>query len=212
MIQFVRHAGARFASRYRSGAVRDCTATLAVILGFAALAFMPLFFLLWLMQPKVLANPGTTARAVPRIVYAEPPPADFGLLQAAEAPARDVMPFRQNEGELPQARSAKHQAYAYKRIARVRMAKAHAARAIGAKIDARRVATQQVHPREMMRNARSWQLTGEREDLDHGNRIVPADWIAGTCAFPSDRRCDHRAVDGSALTKPARKGPRAAAT
>ena len=101
MIRFIQHAGAGFASWYRDGAVRDYLATLAVILGFAALAFMPLFFLAWLMQPKVLANPGTAVRVVPRIVYAEPPPADLDLLQAAEAPGRDVMQLQLSQDGAP---------------------------------------------------------------------------------------------------------------
>jgi len=201
MIQSIQHAGARFASRYQSGAVKDCTAALAMILGFAALAFVPMFFLLWLMQPKVLANPGTTARAVPRIVYAEPPPADLGVLQSAEAPERDVMPFRQSEAQLPQPRSAKYQSHAHKRITRVRTSKAHAARTP----DAGRIATRQTYPREGLRNARAEQRVAEMDASYRGNRIVPADSIDGTCAFPPDGRCDNRPVDGSALSKPARK-------
>ena len=210
MIQSIQHAGARFASRCRSGAVKDHVTTLAMFLGASALAFMPLFFLLWLTQPKVLAIPGgTTVRTVPRIVYAEPPPADLGLLQAAEAPERDVMQFRQSEAQLRQARSAKLQAYTYKRTTtRVRAPKAQAARTPGAKIEARRVATQQMDPREVLRNARAWQSVAETERPYHGNRIAPVDSIDGTCAFPSDRRCDKRAIHDSALPKPARKGPR----
>lgn len=159
MIQFIQRAVAKFASRRHRRAAKDCAAALVMIFGFAALAFIPMFFLLWLMQPKVLANPGTTVRAMPPIVYAEPPPADLGLLQAVEAARRDVMQFRQSEAQLRQARSAKHRAYGYKRITRERTPKAHAARILGAK----RVATQQMHPREMMRNARSWQrMAGPR--------------------------------------------------
>jgi hypothetical protein len=154
-----------------------------MILGFAALAFMPMFFLFWLMQPKVLANPGTAVRAVPRIVYAEPPPADLGLLQASDAPMRDVMPLRQSEAQLRQARAAKHEAY--RRVTRVRLPKAHAARTLGAKIDASRVATRQMHPIEMARKARSWQHMTGGENPNNGNRIVPANSIDRTCASSS---------------------------
>ena len=202
MIQSIRHARARFASRCRSGAVKDHATTLAMFLGASALAFMPLFLLLWLTQPTVLANPGTTVRTVPRIVYAEPPPADPDLPQTAETPGRDVpAQLRQAAAQLRQASSGEQQARAYERKARARPPKAQAALAPGARIDARRVATQQMRPREMPRNARPWQRTAETEGFYHGNQIALLVSIDGPCVFPSDRRCDNRAVHGRALPK-----------
>jgi len=168
MMQSIQHAGAEFASRCRNGAVRDHATTLAILLGSAALAFMPMLFLLWLMQPKVLANPGTTVRTMPRVVYAEPPPADLDLLQAAETP--DVpAPLRQHEAQLRQAPSAEHHARAHERTARVRTRKAQAARTPGTRIDPRAVATQQMRSREMPRNARPSQRAAEK-GLHQGNQ------------------------------------------
>ena len=69
--------------------IKDRVTTLALGASSLALALAPIFFLFWLMQPKVLANPGVgalrlagTASHEPFLDDAEPP-------QSAEPPRRE---------------------------------------------------------------------------------------------------------------------------
>ena len=52
--------------------IRDGTTTLALGASLLALALAPLFLLFWLMQPKVLANPGIGALRVAQAASWEP--------------------------------------------------------------------------------------------------------------------------------------------
>ena len=61
--------------------IKDRVTTLVLSASSLALAFAPIFFLFWLMQPKVLANPGISALRVAGAASYEP------FLQDAEPPA-----------------------------------------------------------------------------------------------------------------------------
>jgi hypothetical protein len=80
------------------GAARDGALTLAAFCGAAACAFTPLVLLFWLMQPKVLANPGPHGVHIARYAYPEPPPRDAAPTHAA-APS-PVRPLKQADAQL----------------------------------------------------------------------------------------------------------------
>jgi hypothetical protein len=104
MIEVIQHACATFASRYRSGAVKEHATTLIAFVGSSACALMPIVLVFWLMQPKVLANPGTSMRLTPRAAFVDPPPVD--LLDVAVEPPRQQSPVRLTD-QRPQHSAAK---------------------------------------------------------------------------------------------------------
>ena len=71
------------------GEIKDRVATLVLGASSLALALAPIFFLFWLMQPKVLANPGIGALRVAGAASYEPFLHDAELPQSAEPPRRE---------------------------------------------------------------------------------------------------------------------------
>ena len=76
--------------------IKDRITTLALGASSLALAFVPIFFLFWLMQPKVLANPGIGALRVTGAAIFEP------FLQDAEPPQSAEPPLRESAARLTQ--------------------------------------------------------------------------------------------------------------
>ena len=75
---------------------KDRVTTLVLSASSLALAFAPIFFLFWLMQPKVLANPGVSALRVAGAASFEP------FLQDAEPPQSADLPRRESAASLTQ--------------------------------------------------------------------------------------------------------------
>jgi hypothetical protein len=71
------------------GEIKDRVTTLVLGASSLALAFAPVFFLFWLMQPKVLANPGIGALRVAGAASHEPFLHDVEPPQSAEPPRRE---------------------------------------------------------------------------------------------------------------------------
>ena len=69
--------------------IKDRVTTLVLGGSSLALAFAPIFFLFWLMQPKVLANPGIGALRVAGAASYEPFLHDAEPPQSAEPPRRE---------------------------------------------------------------------------------------------------------------------------
>ena len=69
--------------------IQDRLTTLVLSASSLALAFAPIFLLFWLMQPKVLANPGISALRVAGAASYEPFLQDAEPPQSVEPPRRD---------------------------------------------------------------------------------------------------------------------------
>jgi hypothetical protein len=72
--------------------IKDRVTTLLLSASSLALALAPIFFLFWLMQPKVLANPGIGALRVAGAASHEPFLQDAEPPQSAEPPRRESPP------------------------------------------------------------------------------------------------------------------------
>jgi len=109
--------------------IKDRVATLVLGASSLALAFAPIFFLFWLMQPKVLANPGIGALRVAGAAGYEP------FLHDAEPPQSAEPPRRESAARLtqhdPQYREA----------------------AISAQRESKREASRSAQPRKTMKRA-----------------------------------------------------------
>ena len=70
--------------------IKDRVTTLVLGASSLALALAPIFFLFWLMQPKVLANPGIGALRVAGAASYEPFLHDAEPPQSAEPPRREL--------------------------------------------------------------------------------------------------------------------------
>jgi hypothetical protein len=92
----------RLAPRFSIAETKEHVTTLALGLASLALALAPILFLFWLIQPKVLVNPGISALRVPKAASFEPflqePP------QSVEPPRRES-PARLTQNG-PQVREA----------------------------------------------------------------------------------------------------------
>src|SRR5262245_15150970 len=102
-IQAIRQTCARFARHYHNGAVGDHVLTSVVFIGSSAFAFLPLVILFVAMQPKVLTNRGTGVPVVPRVVFAEPPPADLEQVEATLPSIAAPRLAQANAGLQPEA-------------------------------------------------------------------------------------------------------------
>jgi hypothetical protein len=71
--------------------IKDSVTTLVLGASSLALAFAPILFLFWLMQPKVLANPGISALRVAGAASYEPFLQDAEPRQSAEPSRRESM-------------------------------------------------------------------------------------------------------------------------
>jgi hypothetical protein len=92
----------RFTHRFSMGAIKDRIATLALGCSSFALAMAPILLLFWLMQPKVLANPGISALSVAKAASWEP------FLREPETPEAVEPPRRESAARLAQQQ---HQQY-----------------------------------------------------------------------------------------------------
>lgn len=88
------------AHRFSTRGIKERIATLALGLSSLALALSPIFFLFWLMQPKVLVNPGIGALRVARAASFEPFLQESS--QSAE-PLRQESPARLARPQYPEA-------------------------------------------------------------------------------------------------------------
>ena len=79
----------KLAHHVSMGEIKDRVATLVLGASSLALALAPIFFLFWLMQPKVLANPGIGALRVAGAASYEPFLHDAEPPQSAEPPRRE---------------------------------------------------------------------------------------------------------------------------
>jgi hypothetical protein len=86
----------RLADHVAINDIKDRVTTWALGASSLVLAFVPIFFLFWLMQPKVLANPGMGALHVTRPTSYEP------FLQDAEPLQSEELPLRESAARLMQ--------------------------------------------------------------------------------------------------------------
>jgi hypothetical protein len=92
---------------HRLGEIKRGITTLALGAASLALALAPLFLLFWLMQPKVLANPGIGALRVAQAASWEPFLQESSLRESSQSaePPRQESPVRLDSG--PQYRQPK---------------------------------------------------------------------------------------------------------
>jgi hypothetical protein len=112
MIEMIRYASAAAMRCCRPDTAGDCALTLLVFIGAAACAFMPLAFLFWVMQPKVLASPAPHVPAVARYTYPEPPLRDAEATNA-DAPSASVRQFTRVDAQLRPEPGRQRQARAH---------------------------------------------------------------------------------------------------
>ena len=96
MISPLRNMGLKLAHHVSIRDLTDRVTTLVLSASSLAVAFAPIFFLFWLMQPKVLANPGVSALRVAGAASYEP------FLQDAEPPQLAEQPRRESAARLTQ--------------------------------------------------------------------------------------------------------------
>src|SRR5258705_2989978 len=72
MVSPLRNACLRFARRFSMSEIKYGAATLTIGVASSTVAMAPLLLLLWLMQPKVLVNPGIGALTVAQAASWEP--------------------------------------------------------------------------------------------------------------------------------------------
>jgi hypothetical protein len=89
MISPLRKLSLKLAHQFSMRQITDRTTTLVLGASSLALALAPIFFLFWLMQPKVLANPGIGALRVAGAARYEPFLHDAEPPQSAEPPRRE---------------------------------------------------------------------------------------------------------------------------
>ena len=89
MISPLRNMRLKLAHHVSMREIKDRVATLVLGASSLALALAPIFFLFWLMQPKVLANPGIGALRVAGAASYEPFLHDAEPPQSAEPPRRE---------------------------------------------------------------------------------------------------------------------------
>ena len=90
MISPLRNMRLKLAHHVSMRDIKDRVTTLVLGASSLALAFAPIFFLFWLMQPKVLANPGIGALRVAGAASYEPFLHDAEPPQSAEPPRREL--------------------------------------------------------------------------------------------------------------------------
>jgi hypothetical protein len=96
MISPLRKLSLKLAHHVSMRQITDRLTTLVLGASSLALALAPIFFLFWLMQPKVLANPGIGALRVAGAASYEP------FLQDAEPPQSAEPPRRESPASLTQ--------------------------------------------------------------------------------------------------------------
>ena len=89
MISPLRNIRLKRAHQISTRDIRDRVTTLVLGASLLALAFTPIFFLFWVMQPKVLANPGIGALRVAVAASYEPFLHDAEPSHFAEPPRRE---------------------------------------------------------------------------------------------------------------------------
>jgi hypothetical protein len=89
MISLLRKMRLKFAHHISMREIKGRVTTLVLGASSLALALAPIFFLFWLMQPKVLANPGIGALRVAGAASHEPFLHDAEPPQLAEPPRRE---------------------------------------------------------------------------------------------------------------------------
>jgi hypothetical protein len=102
--------------RFSMTEIKHGVATLTAGAASFALAMAPILLLFWLMQPKVLANPGIAALRVAQAASWEPFLREPEMLEAIEPPRRESAARLQQQQQHQQHRETKHSA---KREARV---------------------------------------------------------------------------------------------
>ena len=89
MISPLQNMRLKLANHVSMTEIKDRVTTLALGASSLALALAPIFFLFWLMQPKVLANPGVGALRLAGAASHEPFLDDAEPPQSAEPPRRE---------------------------------------------------------------------------------------------------------------------------
>ena len=84
----LRNMRLRLAHHVSMREIKDGVTTVVLSASSLTLAFAPIFFLFWLMQPTVLANPGISALRVAGAASYEPFLQDADPPQSAEPPLR----------------------------------------------------------------------------------------------------------------------------